>query len=112
MPNFSCVLYVLKVNNRVQVHEDSVHFKKVREAPGWGSATAPAPAGTGSTGAPNPRQDSGVMLMPMLPAGEETHGGGRPVPETQNKRRGIQVCLRATEQLRSASAPEPCQEVV
>ena len=37
MPNFSCILYALKVTHRVQVHGESVHFKKVREAPGWGS---------------------------------------------------------------------------
>ncbi|NWR61096.1 SDE3 helicase, partial [Bucorvus abyssinicus] len=30
MPNFSCVLYVLKVNHRAQVHGDSVRFKKKR----------------------------------------------------------------------------------
>ncbi|KAM9217342.1 LOW QUALITY PROTEIN: helicase MOV-10 [Leptosomus discolor] len=30
MPNFSCVLYALRVTHRVQVHGDSVHFKKKR----------------------------------------------------------------------------------
>ncbi|XP_074749477.1 helicase MOV-10 isoform X3 [Strix uralensis] len=28
MPNFSCILYALKVTHRVQVHGESVHFKK------------------------------------------------------------------------------------
>uniref|UniRef100_A0A8B9S8E3 RNA helicase n=1 Tax=Apteryx owenii TaxID=8824 RepID=A0A8B9S8E3_APTOW len=31
MPNFSCILYALKVTHRAQVHKVSVHFKKVRE---------------------------------------------------------------------------------
>ncbi|CAM9845925.1 unnamed protein product [Bubo scandiacus] len=30
MPNFSCILYALKVTHRVQVHGESVHFKKKR----------------------------------------------------------------------------------
>ncbi|NXD77706.1 SDE3 helicase, partial [Halcyon senegalensis] len=30
MPNFSCILYALKVNHRAQVHGESVHFKKKR----------------------------------------------------------------------------------
>lgn len=40
MPNFSCVLYALKVTHQAQVHGELVHFKKVRDALGWGSAAA------------------------------------------------------------------------
>uniref|UniRef100_A0A8C4TZI7 RNA helicase n=1 Tax=Falco tinnunculus TaxID=100819 RepID=A0A8C4TZI7_FALTI len=31
IPNFSCILYALRVTHQVQVHGESVHFKKVRE---------------------------------------------------------------------------------
>ncbi|NXG77795.1 SDE3 helicase, partial [Baryphthengus martii] len=30
MPNFSCILYALKVNHRAQVYGESVHFKKAK----------------------------------------------------------------------------------
>lgn len=53
IPNFSCILYALRVTHRAQVHMESVHFKKVREAPGWGGTAAPIPTGTGSAGPPS-----------------------------------------------------------
>ena len=67
MPSFSCILYALRVTHRAQVHGQSVRFKKVREAPGWGSAAAPVPTETGSAGAPGPPPDPRAMLMLAAP---------------------------------------------
>lgn len=66
-PNFSCILYALRVTHRAQVHGESVHFKKVRDTPGWGSAAAPHAHQDWLRGSPQPRQDPRAMLMLSAP---------------------------------------------
>lgn len=59
MPNFSCVLYVLKVNHRAQVHRDSVHFKKVREALAGAVQLLLCPPGLAPRESPSPGRTLG-----------------------------------------------------
>ncbi|KFO86227.1 Putative helicase MOV-10, partial [Buceros rhinoceros silvestris] len=67
-PNFSCVLYVLKVNQRVQVHEDSVHFKKEKKrvvvADQYRRPRTNAEASTSASG----QQPSSGPQVPQSPA--------------------------------------------
>lgn len=61
-PNFSCILYALRVTHRAQVYGASVHFKKVRDALGWGSGSCTHQ----DWPCRNPRQDP--EAMPILAA--------------------------------------------
>lgn len=62
-PSFSCILYALRVTHQAQVYGASVHFKKVRDALGWGSGSCTSQDWPRR----NPRQDPGAILMLAAP---------------------------------------------